>query len=66
MLCYVILYYIILIYISPYFQTVFHLLFNLLLSFRYVTDETSPRNYDPLHPDDYDYEILSKSLVKKT
>jgi len=32
---------------------------------KYVTDETSPRYYDPMHPDNYDYEILSKSLLRK-
>ena len=34
------------------------------LSFRFENDETSPRYYDPLHPEDYCYEILSRPVVK--
>lgn len=33
---------------------------------KFETDETSPRIYDPLHPEDYSYEILSKLVAKKT
>eukprot|EP00794_Sanderia_malayensis_P019947 gene19947-21900_t len=32
---------------------------------KFIVDETSPRYYDPMSPDYYDYEILSKSLMKK-
>ena len=32
--------------------------------FRFENDETSPRFYDPLHPEDYCYEILSRPVVK--
>eukprot|EP00112_Aurelia_sp_Birch-Aquarium-sp1_P008049 Seg1882.1 transcript_id=Seg1882.1/GoldUCD/mRNA.D3Y31 product="N-alpha-acetyltransferase 40" protein_id=Seg1882.1/GoldUCD/D3Y31 len=39
---------------------------NFFNNLKYVVDETSPRYYDPMHPEDYDYEILSKSLVKKS
>ncbi|XP_065058472.1 N-alpha-acetyltransferase 40-like [Rhopilema esculentum] len=39
---------------------------NFFNNLKYVVDETSPRYYDPMHPDDYDYEILSKSLIRKT
>ena len=31
----------------------------------YLDDETSPLFYDPAHPEDYSYYILSKALVKK-
>ncbi|XP_072023902.1 N-alpha-acetyltransferase 40-like [Amphiura filiformis] len=32
---------------------------------KYVIDETSPSEYDPMNPEDYDYEILSKPIAKK-
>ena len=38
--------------------------FTKLLKFEH--DETSPRNYDPLHPEDYCYEILSRAVMKTT
>ncbi|PIK62498.1 putative N-alpha-acetyltransferase 40 [Apostichopus japonicus] len=32
---------------------------------KYEIDETSPSVYDPMNPEDYDYEILSKPIKKK-
>ncbi|PIK39919.1 putative N-alpha-acetyltransferase 40 [Apostichopus japonicus] len=32
---------------------------------KYEIDETSPSIYDPMNPEDYDYEILSKPIKKK-
>ncbi|XP_065681784.1 N-alpha-acetyltransferase 40 isoform X2 [Hydra vulgaris] len=31
---------------------------------KYTSDETSPRFYDPHHPENYDYEIYSKHFVR--
>lgn len=33
---------------------------NFFNKLKYTVDETSPHNFDPLHPEDYDYEIMSK------
>jgi hypothetical protein len=33
-------------------------------SFRFENDETSPSYYDPLHPEDYCYEIMSRPVMK--
>ncbi|KAK2568704.1 N-alpha-acetyltransferase 40 [Acropora cervicornis] len=33
---------------------------------KFQTDETSPVFWDPLNPEDYCYDILSKSLTRKT
>jgi len=35
---------------------------NFFNKMKYTVDETSPRFIDPLHPEEYDYEILSKVL----
>ena len=32
---------------------------------RFQTDETSPAIWDPMNPEDYCYDILSKTLMKK-
>jgi len=33
---------------------------------KYTVDETSPHYFDPLHPEDYDYEIMSKILPTRS
>jgi len=33
---------------------------------RFQTDETSPAIWDPMNPEDYCYDILSKTLIRKT
>lgn len=35
---------------------------NFFQKMKYTIDDTSPHYIDPLHPEDYDYEILSKVL----
>jgi len=32
---------------------------------KYIVDDTSPTYEDPMHPEDYDYEIYSKSFTRK-
>ena len=49
-------------------RSVFWLKYSHLVFFRcrFQTDETSPVFWDPLNPEDYCYDILSKSLTRKT
>jgi len=41
------------------------LTFSFLFSARFQTDETSPAIWDPMNPEDYCYDILSKTLMRK-
>lgn len=52
--------------IFRWFEKYISLTFSFLFGARFQTDETSPAIWDPMNPEDYCYDILSKTLMRKT